>query len=116
MNDNDIIKTLECCEKHGKYPCDNFCPMFYNGTTTRSDCRRMLHENALDLINRQKAEIERLNTNMDAMVSEHKRLIVNAKTEAIKEFAERLCDGKVSNDPVVIAVKCAVKEMTEDTK
>lgn len=58
MNDNDIIKALEYCEK--RYPCTNFCPMFYNGTATKSDCRRMLHENALDLINRQKTEIEKL--------------------------------------------------------
>ena len=33
--------------------------------------------------------------------------------EAIKEFAERLCEGRVSNDPVVIAVKVELKEMTE---
>lgn len=35
------------------------------------------------------------------------------RAEAIKEFAEMLCNGRVANDPVVIAVKCAVKEMTE---
>ena len=34
------------------------------------------------------------------------------KSEAIKEFAEMLCDGRVSNDPVVIAVKTELK-MTE---
>ena len=41
--------------------------------------------------------------------------IKTAKSEAIKEFAEELCEGRVSNDPVVIAVRCAVKEMTEGT-
>lgn len=37
-----------------------------------------------------------------------------ARSEAIKEFAERLCDGRVSNDPVVIAAEALLKEMTED--
>ena len=37
-----------------------------------------------------------------------------AKAEAIKEFAERLCEGRVSNDPVVIAVGCELKEMVGD--
>lgn len=31
----------------------------------------------------------------------------------INEFADRLCEGRVSNDPVVIAAKCLLKEMTE---
>lgn len=39
-----------------------------------------------------------------------------AKAEAIKEFAERLCEGRVSNDPVVIAVKCELKEKAGDNE
>ena len=35
------------------------------------------------------------------------------KSEAIKEFAERLCKGRVENDPVVIAVKSELKEMED---
>lgn len=37
-----------------------------------------------------------------------------AKIEAYKEFAERLCDGKVSNDKTVIEVKVLLKEMVGD--
>lgn len=33
------------------------------------------------------------------------------RAEAVKEFAERLCEDRVSNDPVVIAVKVELKEM-----
>lgn len=33
------------------------------------------------------------------------------KSEAYKEFAERLCDGKVSNDKTVIELKVLLKEM-----
>ena len=51
MTDNEIIKALECCSDTD---CDN-CPF-------EEQCRRngSLSDIALDLINRQKAEIERL--------------------------------------------------------
>lgn len=41
----------------------------------------------------------------------HSRLIATSRDEAVKEFAERLCADRVSNDPVVIAVKVELKEM-----
>ena len=50
-----------------------------------------LIKNTLDLINRQKAEIERLkryDEKRDIVL--HARLIANAKTEAIREFAENV--------------------------
>lgn len=68
------------------------------------------------LIDWQKAEIERLDKlviyNASCVTRLHKDLF-NAKTEAIKEFADKLCDGRVSNDPVVIAVQAELK-MTEE--
>lgn len=51
MTDNEIIKALECCS-NGE-PCAN-CP--YQKQCDETD----LAEIALDLINRQQAEIERL--------------------------------------------------------
>lgn len=33
------------------------------------------------------------------------------KEKAIKDFAEKLCEDRVSNDPVVIAVKTELKFM-----
>lgn len=36
------------------------------------------------------------------------------KAEAVKEFAERLCKDRVSNDPVVIAVKVELKTAGEE--
>ena len=51
MTDNEIIKALECCIKHD---CGN-CP------ATAMVCGETFDmEYALDLINRQKAEIEKL--------------------------------------------------------
>lgn len=45
MNDNDIIKALECCSNQ-MYSC------------TDKQCKAKTLGNALDLINRQKAELE----------------------------------------------------------
>lgn len=56
MIDNEIIKALECCNKsdNGKgcfeCPYRQYCP----------DCLRRRNEDTIDLINRRKAEIERL--------------------------------------------------------
>ena len=69
-----------------------------------------LFREALDLINRQKAEIERLQKQLDDKCD---RCIAKDRAEAITEFAERLCEDRVSNDPVVIAVKTELKMMKE---
>ena len=125
MNDADIIKALQLCFTLGR--CED-CPLYADGlfSQSRNACRAKLMGDALDLINRQKAEIERLNTNMDAMVSEHKRLIVNVRTEVIKEFAKRLKEeGHVQLPPIGYPIDTSdfviypedidnlVKEMTE---
>lgn len=71
MTDNEIIKALECCKPKQNRNCGD-CPAYDLGNF----CAAELRENALDLINRQKkAEIEKLKS---------------AKSEAIKEFADRL--------------------------
>ena len=80
MTDNDIIKALKCCGNQ-MFSCSD------------RQCKAKTIGNAIDLINRQKAEIERLTIDMNAarlgMIAEHERL-KTAKAEAIKEFAERL--------------------------
>ena len=45
--------------------------------------------------------------------SDISKLIKEIKSEAIKEFAARLCKGRVENDSVVIAVKAELKGITE---
>lgn len=70
MTDNEIIKALECCKPKQNRNCGD-CPAYDLGNF----CAAELRENVLDLINRQKAEIEKLKS---------------AKSEAIKEFADRL--------------------------
>lgn len=115
MNDNDIIKALGYCFAVGD--CEH---CIY----ADKPCQELMAD-ALDLINRQKTEIERLNhirAELSKEIDKLREVIndfnyqVNAwnPTQTIKDFAAYLCDGRVSNDPVVIAVKCAVKEMTEE--
>lgn len=114
MNDNDIIRALECCvsgdcTKSQVEVCKP-CPYFHDG-----NCTDLLKSNALDLINRLQAENERLNslaTAKDVIIEdiqkrynaclEEKSEIVQgmsctinkAKSEARKEFAERLISEK----------------------
>lgn len=83
MTDKDIIKALKCCS-YDNYQCDN-CPYAYKTCTVYKD--------AIDLINRQKAEIERLRSMNRAKLATIHDLQIElktAKSEAIKEFAERL--------------------------
>ena len=113
MTDNEIIKALECC--HINKNCKG-CPQ-----KVKNDCLRIASIEAIGLINRQKAEIERLQKQDEIaekiireqgdkvfyLQSENDRLTdrnlelseqaynsiiacVSARTEAVKEFAERL--------------------------
>lgn len=84
MNEKDILKALEC-HQSARPNCAE-CPFHKRP----EDCLESLQRDALELIKSQQTEIKRLNTNMDSMVAEHSRLIANAKSEAIKEFVERL--------------------------
>ena len=117
MTDNEIIKALECCI-HDDYDYCEECPYLKN-----KPCHEGLIQDAFDLINRQKAEIERLEEQDEiaekiireqadkifSLQSENGRLTdrnsvlsekadnsiitcVSTRTEAIKEFAERLID------------------------
>ena len=59
MTDKDIIKALECCQTgQDCYKCE-YQPSKQDRKGTVG-CSLQLISNALDLINRQKAEIERL--------------------------------------------------------
>lgn len=88
MTDKEIIQALECC-----ISAESCCVCGYtkmcDGTT--------IHQFALELINRQQAEIERLNSCVKS--EDEVRAIANAtiqagikiiKATAIKEFADRL--------------------------
>lgn len=113
MTDKDIVKALECCisddDGTRERPCKG-CPLLQNDS-----CSNSLRKCALDLIYRQKekikefdeklviqrglidyqkAEIERLQKKVDELAEVLSDAIKirykEAKSEAIKEFAERL--------------------------
>lgn len=83
--DDEIIKALECCINDN---C-NDCP------ETFGNCELTTMRNALDLLKRQRAEIERLNDKLDTAKREIVETIPliaedikTAKAEAFKEFAD----------------------------
>lgn len=82
FTDEEIIKAVECCSEPC-YVCDE-CPLYCVGVNCSSF---ELHRYALDLINRQKSEIDRLKECENLLKAEKHSLI---KTEAVKEFANRL--------------------------
>ena len=90
MTDNEIIKALGCCIKNKK--CDN-CPMykkcefFYDRDYVGIPDVLIL---SLDLINRQKAENERLKSLERNVYETVEKLKNKIESEARKEFAERL--------------------------
>ena len=135
MTDNDIKKALELCATLDsgnckKCPCREICKE-NDGTLTKS---------ILDLINRQKAKIEALQMDNKQLQSDVKglwecekekvesakqkvicacKMLKTAKSEAIKEFADRLkeklqWDVEFDNKLVFESdIDNLVKEMTE---
>lgn len=79
MTDTEIIKALECCTTKGAKCSD--CPAFKK--VDHSDCKKYFR-GAIDLINRQQAEIERLNVELVGMrgaCNSYKMHYDNAKAE-----------------------------------
>lgn len=125
MTDNEIIKALEHCIDS----CNSLCPLHKN-----KDCRMILNINALDLINRQKAEIKSLkekakrwkeNYESQQVVVGDFREIINkqakelktAKAEAVKEFADKvlLYIPNIEGDTTIKCVEEAIKQTLKET-
>ena len=102
MTDNEMIKALECCGL--EYYCIE-CPL--NRT---QKCIPKMSENALSFINRQKAEIERLQKYNTDVAHKHYR-------DGIKEFAERLKEKRGTMCELWDRdIDNLVKEMTESER
>ena len=84
MTDNEIVKAFELCLSGASHPCRE-CPL-----DNEYSCKDKLDKELLDLINRQKAEIERLREIISVTDKTLKKCATLARTEAIKEFAEGL--------------------------
>ena len=142
MTDNEIIKALECCRVENAIGTCKMrdCPFATNWKCEIAERGtypiNKLIKQALDLINRYKAENEKLNIELkamrgstnsykaeaerlqkaikvqDIMIEQQDYKIEATKSEAIKEFAERIKAESYLNDGVFYIDKI-VKEMTE---
>lgn len=138
MNDNEIIKALECCIEYDETKNCMACPYcghsgFFVG------CSDAMKKDILDLINRQKAEIEHLQLTtiigevreipmehkVLALVSWEHPFVEAVKIEAVNEFTERLwcetrdnvCfDGNIDMSALRYISDKIVKEMKEKQK
>lgn len=83
MTDREIMKALECCREKGLLceSCDE-CPNLAMGSL----CIDQMLRDAINLINRQKAETKRLEVEKDNLI----RTYAECQSEVLKEFAERL--------------------------
>ena len=95
LTEKVIIKALECCTPNDICCCED-C-VYYPEKYNTAGCISELMANALDLINRQQAEIERLSDLLkrNKRHTDRIRLITaetakKIKSEAIKEFTAKL--------------------------
>ena len=132
MTDNEIIKYMQCVIGNEV----NCSECEYQKALPFPSCRRMCAKNALDLITRQQAEIERLKEcpkcvyEYDGEVMEYCvqgacpnfKTVEQIKSEAVKEFAERLKEKSfqsfgnygITRDVVEVCdIDNLIKEMTE---
>ena len=146
MNDNDIIKALECCTVSSSIETCGECP--YAECPTRKGCVGEMVKDALDIINclkienaelqlkksemeielqamrgaanSYKAEVERLMP-FGCQVEVSKNIEKEIKSEAIKEFAERLKEEATVDDDSIwwiagVDIDKVLKEMVGDTE
>lgn len=138
MTDSEIKKAFECCAD-----INDKCPECPLKDKNRESCVGIFMSNALALINRLQAEVERLNAENKLLIDndvsnkypncvlvekgriytktleDYDELIGNISAEGIKEFAEKLkehCfEALDSNEDLLTAdLVCAVKEVTID--
>lgn len=119
--DEEIIKALECCSENGA-GC-HICPL-----RKERGCKNFFDA---DIIKRQRAEIERLNAENMLTMSERNafrtsfyevsKRLKHAKSEAVKEFAERLKARVIEDfleyktDATISYIENLVKEMLGDS-
>lgn len=116
MTDEQIVKALECCGNMNE--CKKECPLGDVGGIDK--CIHTLMLDALELVKRQQAEIERLKQEVIELQlrKEMYRVTVDeVRAEAVREFAERLIELGVQEGAYeyvsVYDIECLAKEMTE---
>lgn len=97
FNDEEIIEALYLCtQQNGSIPCYN-CPCWNDD---EQECKGIDYTATLDLIKRQKAEIEELkieNKSLRSAANCYKLHYNEARAEAYKDFAEHLKEEWFNN-------------------
>ena len=107
LTDEEIVRIMEICVNK----TDVFV-IHHNAETREYD--QITIKDILGVINRQKEENERLTIRLrkaEHQLDDSMIMYNTIKTEAYKEFADKLCEGRVSNDNTVILAKCLLKEL-----
>ena len=88
ITEKEIIKALECCGN----VITSSCKECSYHSTYNANCVRELMRNALDLINRQQAEIERLQTENNIFQRMQRDIISydDMKKSIVQDFIDRL--------------------------
>ena len=106
MTDNDIIKALECCLTLSVQVCPE-CTYY-----RKEHCSSTLIQDTIDLINRQKADIERLKYNLKAVLDERADY-----SEPVQEFIKRF-EKKIKDVKFTIGqtweIQSALKEVEKE--
>ena len=99
MTDEQIIKALECCTNNDD--CGAGCPCFSEKQNMCGEYNGLLKQ-SLDLINRQKSDIERLSKRIagqkhslfeqQSYTAKLQNELRTIKSEAIKEFADKITE------------------------
>lgn len=114
MTDEDIIKALECCYKcTNAFICtESKCPLF------GQSCLCILSKNALNLINRQKAEIERLrkrDETAEKIIREQADKIFNLQSENSRLTDRNIALSEKEDNSIIVCISAraeAVKEFS----
>lgn len=100
MKDNEIIKALECCTKGTISDVCVDCPLRTTDICTEEE--NGVLKLALDLINRQQAEIERLKKLLEEADISYNKCAKRFYKDGVKDFAKMLID-KSENGAVSIS-------------
>ena len=94
MTDTEIIKALKLCRENERHStCEHClkCPLSTcDLVADEENCLDALYRRSINLINRQKAEIERMKCMVgqnEGVLPQYEAIIIS---EAIREFADRL--------------------------
>ena len=104
MKDNEIIKALECC---AKADCDN-CP------NTFGNCEQNLLNDTIDLINRQKAEIQALREDVHNRKTRENKL--RSKIKSFRAEIDRLNSELKATSGAALSYKAEIERLEKDSK